>query len=488
MPLEIALVNPVGFRSLSEAGPHLGLACLAGACRRAGHRVRVFDLNHPLSGGEEERAGAIADWKPSIVGLTVTSFNAQAARRFALRLRALLPDAFIIAGGVHATLAAGRFLASCKAFDCVCIGEGEQTLVDLADCIEAGGDPGKVPGLAFREGGGISLSPRREPADLDALAPPDFDVFEPPPDLSAWYPLITSRGCPHSCSFCVSKTFWRRRLRARSAAAVAAEVESAVERYGSQSIRIYDDNFALDRERAIAICKSLGRSAPGKAVSLVNGLRADSVDDALVAALVEAGLDFAMIGVEDGHPETFERIGKGETLQDIERAVGVFKRHGVRVEGTMVIGLEGSTYRTTMRSLSFLEDLGISGHWIIAVPFVGTELLRYAAAHGRLLADPWEGFDRSMVDYPPLVAFETPEFPRGQRLAAYEKTNLLCGNYHFLAGAGEDLASAARRIVGTAARIDGANVARHAAAVAAEFGLPPEEVERLTRCAEVPVP
>lgn len=486
MPLKIALVNPVGFKSLSEAGPHLGLAYLAGACRNAGHALRVFDLNHPLSQDESEAARTIAEWTPRIVGLTATSFNVQAARRFAALVRAMLPDAFVIAGGVHPTLAAEHFLSSADgAFDCVAIGEGEVTLVELAACLEGGGNPEKLPGLAFWDADGFRLTPPRRPADLDALSAPDFDGFEPKPDLESWYPVVTSRGCPHACAFCVSKTFWKRSFRARDAASVVDEIRGARARYGSRSIRIYDDNFALDRTRALEICASLRHE--GGDLSLVNGVRADSVDDALVAALVEAGLDFTMLGVEDGNPETFEKIGKGETLGDIERAVAIFKRHGVRVEATMVIGLAGATFETTMRSLSFLEHLAIPGHWIVAVPFVGTELLAYAREHGRLLADPLDGFRESMVEHPPLIAFETPEFTHAERLAAYEKTNLVSRNYHFLARPGEDLADAAVRIAVMAQRLDPDSAARHAAAVARKFGLPQPVAPACADAAEVQV-
>lgn len=471
MPLKIALANPVGFRSLSEAGPHLGLAYLGGACSEAGHAVRVFDLNHPLSPGEDEAARTIAEWTPRIVGLTVTSFNVQAAHRFGVLLRRMLPDAFMLAGGVHPTLAPEHFLSSGnRAFDCVAIGEGEVTLVELAACLEGGGDPEEVPGLAFLDADGFRLTPPRALACVDALAAPDFDVFEPQPDLESWYPIVTSRGCPHACAFCVSKTFWKQSFRARGAGSVVAEILGARNRYGSRSIRVYDDNFALDRARALEICASLRHE--GADLSLVNGVRADSIDDALVAALVEAGLDFTMLGVEDGNPETFEKIGKGETLADIERAVGILKRHGMRTEATMVIGLEGTTFETTMRSLSFLEHLEVPGHWIVAVPFAGTALLDYARRYGRLFSDPLDGFRESMVEYPPLVAFETPEFTRAERLAAYEKTNLVSGNYHFLARTDEHLADAAERIAALARRLDPDNAPLHDAAVVRKFGLP----------------
>ena len=473
---KVALINPRGFGSISERGTHFGLGYLASACRVLGHEVRVFAFDNMSPAEETCFHKTLIDWKPLVVGMTIHSFNLAAARDLATHLRRAIDNVCIIAGGVHASTCDERFLRDMGGlFDAVCIGEGEITLPEVIACREKGESLESVKGLTlFCDGRIIRTASRQVIEDIDQLPFPDYEAFEPAVSLKERYPIVTSRGCPYGCVFCVSKTFWNRRLRARSPGNVLEELRDAKERHGFRELQIYDDNFTFNKERAIEICRAIADERLCDELSLMNGIRADSVDEELAQWLVRAGLKYLMIGVEDGNEDTFRLLQKGETHAQITNAVQIFKKLGIRVEATMVIGLPETTFDTTMRSMEFLKRHDLHGHWIVAVPFWGTELYDYAESRGRLLMDPRAGFSQGMVNFPPLIAFDTPEFPAEERLRAFETVNCMSENYHFLAGPNEDLRLAAERISRRAAELDPENIQRHRRRIREVFCLPTE--------------
>jgi radical SAM superfamily enzyme YgiQ (UPF0313 family) len=133
---------------------------------------------------------------------------------------------------------------------------------------------------------------------------------------------------------------------------------------------------------------------------------------------------------------SFNDVQKGESLADIERALTILKNRNIHVIVTMIIGLINTTPDSASRSIQFLKRLGVSGHWLIALPFPGTALFHWASENGRLLYDydqfHAEGITQSMVSYPPPVCFDTPGYPAKKRLEDFQRANLISGNYYFL--------------------------------------------------------
>ncbi|MFA6185730.1 MAG: radical SAM protein [Phycisphaerae bacterium] len=446
---KIAFINPIGFGTMSEQGAHIGLAYIAASCQQAGHDVRVIALNNVKNPDENVVISDLACWGADIIGFTVNSFSVAHAIQMASKIRLAMPKTKIIAGGIHPTVSLKRFLnENHLLFDVIVLGEGDFTILEVIDCMDMNKPLSIVHGIAFIKDNDVFITPpRKRIKEIDKLPFPAYSLFEPNLPLNEYYPMITSRGCPYDCIFCISKTFWNRRFCARSSENVLEEIRWAKEKYGFQELRIFDDNFTQDKERAIKICKGIVDIGFNIKLTLVNGIRADSVDEELAIWLKQAGLHYLMIGVEDGNKETFQKINKGETLDDISNAIKIFRNIGIKVEATMVIGLPGTTYKTTINSLKFLQEHSINGHWIIAVPFKGTQLYNYATEEGQLLLDVEAGFNMSMVNYPPLIAFDTPEFKREERLKAFEMVNIASENYHFLVRPEETLQDAGERIL-----------------------------------------
>src|SRR6185369_8033930 len=209
-----------GLRKGEETIPGMGVLILAAVARERGYRVHLIDAKEqgrPL----EEVSLEIARLRPDYLGLSATTISVTNAARIASRVKDLVPGVVTIVGGAHVSAIPERTLEAFPDIDYGIIGEGEHSLFELLDQLEAGGSTDKVSGLAYRRDGNIVANPRAPYIDdLDELPPPAWDLLEDfphrfQPTLFS-YPkspvasLITSRGCPFSCSFCDRSTSGRK--------------------------------------------------------------------------------------------------------------------------------------------------------------------------------------------------------------------------------------------------------------------------------------
>ena len=135
-------------------------------------------------------------------------------------------------------------------------GEGEQTLLELVNCLEKKGNPALIDGLYYKSSGTLVRNKDRALiANLDELPFPARHFYNslnyryPDALLSPAMPIITSRGCPAACTYCDSRSIFTRKLRARSVQNIVQELEELVRAQGVKEIHIWDDNFTTIKER-----------------------------------------------------------------------------------------------------------------------------------------------------------------------------------------------------------------------------------------------
>jgi len=381
--------------------PPLGLLYLAGALRRAGHDVFLHDpAVEP--GGLTAFADRVRRLQPGMVGVSAHSADWGGALRMLEAVGAAAPGAVRVAGGAHVSadpaavagdLPAGRPDIEALVQFAVA-GEGEGPIVDLAAALASGGDPSGIPGLVIP--GGPIPAVRFVPEDLDALAPPAWDLAPPDryrgaPQGFAFRrlpiaPILTSRGCPYACTFCGGAAVTGRRFRARSPASVRAEVEGLVARFGVREVHIVDDAFATRRDRALAILAHLG--ALKVTLSFPNGLRADAIDDEMADALRRAGTHTVNLGIESGSPAVLARVYKSLDLSAVRSAATRLRRAGIEVGGFFLLGLPGETVADVRQTLRLALDLPLDrAHFSAFLPLPGTEATRQAMAEGGPMPD-----------------------------------------------------------------------------------------------------
>ncbi|MCS7129837.1 MAG: B12-binding domain-containing radical SAM protein [Archaeoglobaceae archaeon] len=197
-----------------------------------------------------------------LVGITSTTPTFNSALRYAKRIKEAIKDAFIILGGVHVSFEPEKALKN-DYVDAVCIGEGEETILEVAERIEEDKSLEGVRGVFYKENGEIKKNePRSFIQDLDSLPFPAYELM-PLKKYSVFgyklehFPVISSRGCPFTCRYCSSSLFMGHRFRARSAKNVVDEIEWLVNDFKAKHIAFGDDTFTFNRKRVVEICEEI---------------------------------------------------------------------------------------------------------------------------------------------------------------------------------------------------------------------------------------
>jgi len=441
--MRVCLINPPRIQPKSWGEPNVfqpvELAYVATVLERQ-HKVRIIDAptegrrNLELIDGTKYRVGLeneeIADrirrWSPDVVGITIPySGWSKPAFEVAFTVKSVDKDIITVLDGQHPS-ARPEDCLSHPNVDFVVIGEREHTMFELVAALEQGitGDLEKIRGIGFiKSGKTVITPPRPEIQDLDSLPFParhllPMDTYfvavkeEPLRGVirKPWAAMITSRGCPYTCVFCSVHTVMGRQWRGRSPENVVEEIEQLVNTYHIKQIDFNDNNMSLDKKRMETICDLIVERGLDIEWYTPDGLRADTLDENLLTKMRASGCKKIRIAPESGVQRVVDRIiKKNQDLKEVEKAVVLSKKLGIKVGCFFVIGLIGETKEDMKETIKYaykLKKLGAEKfHFSIAMPIYGTELYEQAKRGGFLR----EGFsDEALAAAEPLI--ETEEF------------------------------------------------------------------------------
>lgn len=415
--MKVVFIDPKGVWE----GLNNGIASIAANVRNE-HNVSVVDFVN-RSGNVEKRLQVAKD--ANYVGISIKSFTLDESIMVAKMVKKINPNVKIVAGGPHVMVDGYNLLKDNTIFDLGIFGEAEHVFKEIL----SGKEPSIINGVIHRNGEEVIKNPANEwIGDLDALPFPVYDDFDSVningqlQKIENW-PLVTSRGCPYSCSYCNVPTVIGRRFRTRSGENILAELRYAQEKYGSKEFKVLDDNFTLQMNRAKDICRLFVDEKLDMKWTCPNGIRADRLDEELCTLMKHAGCYSMSIGVESGDPEVFDKINKGEKLEDVERGIKLAQAAGIKIHGFFIIGLIGSTYEADKRSMEFAKRLGITASWGILVPYPGTEVWEQVKndSNARIHRDWKDGFH---IGARPKPVFDTPEYTAEERVRAYYYANM----------------------------------------------------------------
>ncbi len=370
--MKVALTRPNYHSHLIT--PPLGLGYLSSFLKSKGVETKIVDgLNLLLS--NEEIVERVSE--AEIVGVSVLSDYFLEAKDLTEKLKK--KGKIVIWGGAHASVMPEQVLRETYA-DFVVAGEGEITLYELIRELErvskvvltAEGDIKnfnldniviKIPGVYSRATQGFI--PREFVKNLDELPYPDWSEIDPRTYKKAPHgaivknfpvaPVISTRGCPYECAFCVSPKVWRRIIRYRSPQNVVDEIEYLCKNFGVKEIHFEDDNLTLKREHVVAICQEILKRNLKISWATPNGIRADKVDDELLNLMKMSGCYYVVFGVESGNQDILNNIKKHETLSQIETAIKMAHRAGLMTQGFFIFGLPGETKNTIQNTIEFAK-------------------------------------------------------------------------------------------------------------------------------------
>lgn len=366
----------------------IGPAFIASYLRQNGHEVAFESVE--LDTTVEDTIQAIQEHAPGLLGLSLTSRQWQRAKRFVADIRQHI-DIPVITGGLHPTFAPENVLAS-PGFDYVCLGEGEDALLDLMNAMEAGAPPteSSIENIWVRGGTRPKLRAPFEP--IDALPFMARDLLKEQHGVTH---MVTQRGCPFPCTYCAARKFhdlyggigsYGRR---RSHDNVLAEIRTLVEEQFVSYITFLDDTFTLSPSWIAKFCE---RYKEEFQIPFSVHARAETVTPKMLENLADAGCMHITYGVESGSERVRKEIMKRVVTN--EHLIKTFKMTqdaGIMVTANYILGTPGETREEVLETIALHhvlqpDDFG----YFVFYPYPGTSLFEVCRSQGYLPNDYWE--------------------------------------------------------------------------------------------------
>lgn len=383
-------------RQGEETIPGMGLLVLAAVARERGYDVHLVDAKAqgtPL----DEVADRIAGLRPDYLGLSATTISVNNAARIAERVKRKLPGVITVLGGAHVSAIPERTMEAFASIDFGVVGEGEVSLFELLTCLESGRSFDAVPGLAYRRDGGVRANPRAPYIeDLDALPTPAWDLLPDfphnfQPSLFG-YPrspvatLITSRGCPFSCTFCDRSTSGRKG-RMHSVEKVV-ELCAHLVGLGTRHIMFLDDLFTVRKDRVIALSNAFldaGFDFTWSCNSHPNLLDIDTMK-----LMKRAGCWQIAYGIESGSQRVLDVVKREVRLPRLHETLRMTRAAGIRARGFLMLGHPTERIDSLEETAAFLRSVDLDLCQITKfTPYPGTPSYPTVRQHGTFEED-WE--------------------------------------------------------------------------------------------------
>jgi radical SAM superfamily enzyme YgiQ (UPF0313 family) len=381
--------------------PPLGLGYIAGILRRdTNFNVKIIDLSIENINIEKE-----AKWS-DVLGVSINALLVNSALKIISKFKEINENIIVVIGGPYPT--AVPEIARTKIIDYVILGEGEYPFKDLVISLNRGEKPHNVPGIYFYEEGNLISNPPKTIYNLDSLPFPAYDLlninkYNIRGCRKPFMTIITSRGCPFNCIYCTHCVHGYE-FRFRTPENVLQEILYLKDKFRIKEIAIMDDNFAVNKKRAIEICDLIIKENLNLRFSLLNGIRIETLDKNLLKKLKEAGVYKIAFGLESGSKRIQKNINKNLNLKLAEKVVKMTKDLDIITVGYFMLGLPGDDRKSMQDTINFAKRINPDyAFFHITIPFPGTPLYEMIRKDGKFLYDTKfginEGYSSGKVFY-----------------------------------------------------------------------------------------
>jgi len=427
--MKILTLNPPFFRKFSreQRSPAvtksgtlyypMWLAYATGVLEEEGFEVRLVDA--PAQGQSlEDVIRLVKDFHPDMAVIDTSTPSIYNDIKVTAEIKGMCPNCTTVLVGPHVSALPEETLRLDAAIDVIAREEYDHTLRDLANILKKQGDLQDVPGITYQRNGKIYHTPDRPFIENLDRIPFVSKVYARHLNIKDYfyaicqYPevtIITGRGCPHRCTYCVyPQIFQGRRYRTRSPENVVEEFLYIAEIFPFvKEIFIEDDTFTVDRKRCQEICQGLIKEK--NRISWTANSRAD-VDFETLRLMKEAGCRLLCIGVESGNQDVLNNIKKGLSLSRIKGFFKDAKKAGILLHGCFLVGNRGENLHTLEETLKFAKELNPdTAQFFPLMIYPGTEAYQWAK-DGNLIQtedfSQWltaEGLHHCVVNLPGLT-------------------------------------------------------------------------------------
>ncbi len=365
----------------------LGILHLSSYLKANGHSVQLSLLSHYSS--VEALLLDIQKSAPDIIGFSVMTSQADTYERVshAIKQRIQLP---IIWGGAHCTFMP-EVVARNNDVDVICIGEGEESLLELMNRLESHEDYSTISGLwVLRDGVRVRNGLRMLESNLDKYPFPDRELLYEQSALLRRFKmkrLLVQRGCPFSCNYCFEpmlQEMYRgkgRLVRSHSAEYAIAEIKDLISKYPARFIHFSDDSINLNREWLFRFLKSYRDEIK---VPFSCNVVVPLLEEDVVIALREAGCEGVVFGVESG----VERIRKEILRKRVSdeqylHAAALLHKHGIKITANTLLCVPTERLADSLATIEFCSRLRVDRISMnILKVYRGTKLATLSLANG----------------------------------------------------------------------------------------------------------
>lgn len=386
--------NRTGVKIPPNSHYPLGIAFLHSSLESNGHLVKSLFLN---SYGYDDCFKVVTEtiksFEPDIVGFQMLTSNRVSAYHLIEHIHKNQPDIKIVIGGIHATIMYRQLLKKFPYIIAI-LGEGEITFAELTEkWFQTNADLNEIDGIAFYKNDSlVTTKTRKLIENLDDLPFPKHDIFfEDGKRTSAC--LLTTRGCPFSCSFCCLDVISRKKVRKRSIANIIAEIEMLLSKFPKiKDIWIHDDTFFIDNERVIELCDEVIKRK--LKVAFTCSGRMKPLSEKMIKKLEQANFKKVLLGLESGDEGILKTSHKMITQADVINAFTLFSKSKISILAFLIVGLPGENIKTILETARLIKKVQkikyvyYNDVSVLAV-YPGTEIYEIAKKKGMIDDNYW---------------------------------------------------------------------------------------------------
>ena len=371
---------------VSDFQYNLGIMHLSSVLKAHGH-VCDFILS---TWRKENILQSIKEFNPDIIGFSVMTVHQNSTLKLATLFKKNGVEALIVAGGPHPTFFPDFIDNEC--IDIINRGEGEYSLLDLANAVDNRSDVRKIKNLYVKNDGKIYKNPLRPLANIEELPDPDIDFFLKygTGQYSGNYNFIASRGCPYNCSFCFNHK-WNKLykacgkqkvIRIKSVEKLINEIEEFTKKIDVKSVNFSDSTFNLDKNWLLKFSECYSNRI---GIPFSVNLRANLVDEEIVKALAETNCCYVVrTGIETGNEKLRrEVLNKNISNNSIYNMAALLEKYKISLFAYIMFGLPGETVDDAFETIEMMQK--IQPDFINAMvfhPYPGMNITKYAIKKG----------------------------------------------------------------------------------------------------------
>jgi len=390
-----------------------GIATLSAVAKQNNHQVDIFDAtfiktqqtednhekdkglflptkytledltrNDPIENIEDALDRKLKEFKPDLIGVSTMTGTFSWSLNILNRIK---PQAKIIYGGVHPSISPKEVLKH-SIVDFVCVGEGEELLVELCECLANEKDYSMLNNLGYKKDGSAYINELRSFVNLDALPTPDWSLFD---ERHLFRPFMgeiykgsfyeMSRGCPMNCNYCVNislKQILKKcgsYFRFQSPKTTIRQLSELKEKYGATWFKFADDSITYFNEEYL---EELAEGLSKLNIQFGCSIRPEAVTKRKIELLKSMGCVAATVGIESGNPRIRKEVlNRHMSDQQIEKTINDLTEANIRVTTFNMIGLPGETREDIFKTIKFNKSLNIeAANVYIIYPYPGTSI------------------------------------------------------------------------------------------------------------------